>query len=100
MDHRHKQLEQELSALRNGLSELGVRLSEAAKEITASGLIPSEKLIEQILAARSNFEKIRGAVHGQAAAMMVSPLPKIGELESIVTVSALLKTALAAEESN
>ena len=54
--------------------------------------------IEQIQAARLNFENVRGAVHGQATAMQVSPLPKVSELMSIASLSALLKSAAAAEE--
>ena len=74
MDFKYKQLEQELSALSKVFSELGVRLSEVAKEVTASGLTPSEKLIDQISATRASltgtrFEPICVATRRSLAAM-------------------------------
>ena len=51
MNYKYKQLEQELSALSKVFSELGVRLSEVAKEVTAPGVNPSEKLLDQIAAS-------------------------------------------------
>src|SRR5258706_10256846 len=99
MDYKYKQLEQELSALSKVFSELGVRLSEVAKEVTAPGVNPSEKLLEQISASRTSFESVRCAVHGQATAMLVSPLPKLGELVSIATIDSLLKASAVAEET-
>lgn len=99
MDYRYKQLEQELSALSKVFSDLGVRLSEVAKEVTSPGVMPSEKLLEQISASRTNFENCRTAIHGHAGAMLVSPLPKVGELVSITTIDALLKASAAAEET-
>ena len=99
MDYKYKRLEQELSALSKLFTELGVRLTEVAKEVTAPGLNPSEKLIEQIAASRSSFENVRNAVHGHATAMLVSPLPKLGELVSTATIDSLLKAAAVAEEA-
>src|SRR6185295_13170860 len=99
MDYRYKQLEQDLSALSNVFSDLGSRLTEAAKDVTTGGVLPSEKLIEQILTARATFEIVRSAVHSQAESMLVSPLPKAGELASIHAIGGLLKTAASAEES-
>lgn len=99
MDYRYKQLEQELSALSKVFSDLGVRLSEVAKEVASPGVMPSEKLLEQISASRANFENCRTAIHGHAGAMLVSPLPKVGELVSITTIDALLKASAAAEET-
>src|SRR6266446_3978815 len=99
MDYRHKQLEQELAALSKVFSDLGIRLSEVAKEVTSSGVVPSEKLLEQISASRTSFENCRTAIHGHAGAMMVSPLPKMAELVSITAIDSLLKAAAVAEES-
>src|SRR5258705_11524757 len=99
MDVKYKQLEQELSALSKAFSELGVRLAEAAKEVTAPGMNPSEKLVEQISAARASFESVRSAIHGHATAMLVSPLPKLGELVSLATIDSLFKAAVVAEEA-
>src|SRR5260370_3456118 len=99
MDYRYKQLEQELSALSKVFSDLGVRLSEVAKEVTSPGVMPSEKLLEQISASRTSFENCRTAIHGHAGAMLVSPLPKVGELVSITTIDTLLKASAAAEET-
>jgi len=99
MDYRYKQLEQDLSALSNVFSDLASRLSEAGKDVTASGVLPSEKLIEQILTARTKFESVRTAIHSQAAAMLVSPLPKAADLVSIQGIGGLLKIAANAEES-
>jgi len=99
MDFKYKQLEQELSALSKVFSELGVRLSEVAKEVTAPGVNPSEKLIEQISATRASFESVRGAIHGHATAMLVSPLPKLAELVSIATIDSLFKASAVAEEN-
>ncbi len=98
MDYRYKQLEQDLSALSNVFSDLGSRLTEAAKDVGSTGLLPPEKLIEQILTARTNFENVRTAVHGLAGAMLVNPLPTVDEVASIRAIGALLKTAAAAEE--
>jgi hypothetical protein len=99
MNYTYKQLEQELSALSKLFSELGARLSEVAKEVTTPGVMPSEKLLEQISASRTNFESVRSAVHGHAGAMLVSPLPKLGELVSLATIDALLKASAIAEET-
>src|SRR4051794_23863238 len=99
MDYKYKHLEQELSALSKLFTELGVRLTEVAKEVTAPGLNPSEKLIEQIAASRSSFENVRNAVHGHATAMLVSPLPKLGELVSTAAMDSLMKAAAVAEEA-
>ena len=99
MEYRYKQLEQELSGLSKLFGELGARLSEAAKEVGTPGVAPSEKLIEQIAAARKSFENIRTAVHSHAASMLVSPLPHAVGVASIAAVDALLKAAAAAEES-
>ena len=76
MDYRYKQLEQELSALSRVFSDLGIRLSEVAKEVTSPGVLPSEKLLEQISASRTSFENCRTAIHGHAGSMLVSPLPR------------------------
>jgi hypothetical protein len=99
MDYRYKQLEQELSALSKVFSELGTRLSEVAKEVTTPGVMPSEKLLEQISASRTSFENCRTAVHGHAGSMLVSPLPKLGELVSITAIDSLLKASAVAEEN-
>src|SRR5215467_11589771 len=99
MDYRYKQLEQELSALSKVFSELGVRLTEVAKEVTTPGVMPSEKLLEQISASRTSFENCRTAVHGHAGAMLVSPLPKLGEVVSITAIDSLLKASAVAEEN-
>jgi len=99
MDYRYKQLEQDLSALTNVFSDLASRLAEASKDVTTSGVLPNEQLIEHILTARTKFESVRTAVHSQAESMLVSPLPKAGEVASIQAIGALLKTAASAEES-
>ncbi|HTM52001.1 MAG TPA: hypothetical protein VL285_25075 [Bryobacteraceae bacterium] len=99
MDYKYKQLEQELSALGKVFADLGARLSEVAKEVTAPGVNPSESLLEQISASRASFENVRAAVHGHATAMLVSPLPKLGELVSIATMDGLLKASAVAEEA-
>jgi hypothetical protein len=99
MDFKYKQLEHELSALSRVFGELGARLSEVAKDVTSPGVTPPEKLIEQISTARTNFDNVRGAVHGHATAMLVSPLPKIGELVSVTAIDTLLKASAAAEEN-
>jgi hypothetical protein len=99
MDYRYKQLEQELSALSKIFSDLGIRLSEVAKEVTSQGVMPSEKLLEQISASRASFENCRTAIHGHAGSMLVSPLPKMAELVSITSIDSLLKAAALAEET-
>src|SRR5436190_13045780 len=99
MDFKYKQLEQELTALGKVFAELAARLSDVAKEVTAPGVMPSEKLLEQISASRTSFENARTAVHGHAGTMLVSPLPKLGELVSITTIDTLLKAAAVAEET-
>jgi hypothetical protein len=99
MDYRYKQLEQELSALSKIFSDLGIRLSEVAKEVTSQGVMPSEKLVEQISASRASFENCRTAIHGHAGSMLVSPLPKMAELVSITSIDSLLKAAALAEET-
>src|SRR5437867_975163 len=99
MDQKYKQLDHELSALSKVFSELAARLSEAANDAAPPGVMPSEKLLEQISASRKHFEHVRSAVHGHAVAMLVSPLPKLGELVSIATIDALLKAAAIAEQT-
>jgi len=99
MEFKFKQLEHELSALSRVFGELGARLSEVAKDVTSPGVTPPDKLIEQISTARTNFDNVRGAVHGHAATMLVSPLPKIGEVVSITALDTLLKASAAAEEN-
>lgn len=99
MDYKYKQLEQELSALSKVFSELGARLAEVAKEVTSPGVMPSEKLLEQISVSRTTFEIARAAVHAHAEAMLVSPLPKVGEVASIAAIETLLKASAAAEEN-
>jgi hypothetical protein len=99
MDYKHKQLEQDLSALSKGLTELGARLSEVAKEVVSPGVSPSEKLIEQISIARAHFENTRSSVHAHAGAMLVFPLPKLADLGSVVAIESLLKASAAAEEN-
>jgi hypothetical protein len=99
MDYRYKHLEQELSALSKVFSDLGLRLSEVAKEVTSQGVMPSEKLLEQISASRTSFENCRTAIHAHAGALLVSPLPKTGELVSIAAIDSLLKASVAAEEN-
>ncbi len=99
MDFKYKQLEQELTALSKVFSDLGVRLAEVAKEVTGPGVMPSEKLLEQISASRTSFENTRSAIHGHAGAMLVSPLPKLGELVSIAAIDSLLKASAVAEET-
>src|SRR5579872_5466870 len=98
MEFRYKQLEEELSGLSKLLADLGTRLSEAGKEVTASAVLPPDKLVEQISASRAGFESARTKVHGHAAAMLVSPLPKPDELTSVAAIGSLLKGAAAAEE--
>ena len=99
MDFKHKQLEQDLTALSRTFSELGARLAEVAKEVTAPGVIPSEKLLEQISVSRTSFEKARNSVYGHAGAMLVSPLPKLEDLMSIAAIDGLLKASAVAEET-
>src|ERR1700676_5247895 len=99
MDYRYKHLEQELAALSKVFSDLGLRLSEVAKEVTSQGVMPSEKLLEQISASRTSFENCRTAIHTHAGAMLVSPLPKTGELVSIAAIHSLLKASAVAEEN-
>jgi hypothetical protein len=99
MDYRYKHLEQELAALSKVFSDLGIRLSEVAKEVTSQGVMPSEKLLEQISASRASFENCRTAIHTHAGAMLVSPLPKTGELVSIAAIDSLLKASAVAEQN-
>jgi len=99
MDYRYKHLEQELAALSKVFSDLGLRLSEVAKEVTSQGVMPSEKLLEQISASRTSFENCRTAIHTHAGAMLVSPLPKAAELVSIAAIDSLLKASAVAEQN-
>src|SRR3984893_17817286 len=99
MDYRYKQLEQELSALSKVFSDLGLRLSEVAREVTSQGVMPSEKLLEQISASRTSFENCRTAIHPHAGARRGSALPKTGELVSIAAIESLLKASAVAEEN-
>lgn len=99
MDYRYKQLEQGLAALSKAFSELGVHLTDVAKEVISPGVMPSEKLPAQISASRASFEGNRSAVHGHAGAMLVSPLPKLEELVSIAGIETLLKASAVAEEN-
>ena len=99
MDYRYKHLEQELAALSKVFSDLGIRLTEVAKEVASQGVMPSEKLLEQLSASRTSFENCRTAIHTHAGAMLVSPLPKIGELVSIAAIHSLLRASAVAEEN-
>jgi hypothetical protein len=99
MDYKYKQLEQELSALAKAFGELGALLSSTAKEVTAPGVVPPDKLIEQIASARAGFDQVRGAIHAHAALMLVNPLPKAQDLNSIGALESLLKASSAAEEN-
>jgi hypothetical protein len=99
MDYKYKQLEQELSALGKVFGELGALLSSAAKEVTAPGVVPPEKLIEQITSARAGFDNARGAIHAHAALMLVNPLPKLQDLQSLAAIESLLKASGLAEEN-
>ena len=99
MEYKYKQLEEELSGVSKLLADLGTRLSEAGKEVAASAVLPSDKLVEQISASRASFESARTKVHGHAVAMLVSPLPRPDELTSLAAIRSLLKGAAAAEEN-
>lgn len=99
MEYRHKQLRQDLTTLSTAFGQLGAYLTEVAKDITSPGVSPSDKVVEQISAARKQFDLLGANVHALAAEMLVNPLVKLSELGSIAALDSLLVQAAAAEES-
>src|SRR5207248_3155789 len=98
MEYRHTPLQQQLSTLTSAFSQLSVKLTEVAHELKESGLNPADAVLEQITACRHSFAGVRAGVHDFAAAMSISPLPKVDEIRSIRSIESLLALAAAAEK--
>lgn len=98
MHYRHTQLKQELTTLGKAFTDLSALLIDVAKQIAAPGVVPPDQLFDSLTNSKKQFETIRGGVHGLAADVMVTPLPKREELASLAALESLLALAAAAEE--
>jgi hypothetical protein len=89
---------QNLSALNEGFSQLGVRLSQAATALQTTGLPPTKALIEEIHASRHSFAELCAKGIALAESFAVTPVPRPEAIVSLGDLKALLQTLAEAEE--
>lgn len=80
-----------VTALMEGFSDLGARLSEAAKELQDPGRLPPEKLHEEVASFGSTFAALRARVCELAESLPVSSTRPPGEIASLSDLQATLQ---------
>jgi hypothetical protein len=89
---------QNLTALNEGFSQLGVRLSQAATALQTTGMPPTKTLIDEINASRHSFADLCARGIALAEAFALTPTPRPEAIVSLGDLKALLQTLTEAEE--
>src|SRR3990172_7174610 len=89
-----------LVTLAERFAGLAARLTQAARELQASGALPPESLLEELAGARSGFSDLRARVLDAARSMSVvaPPRAEIDSLEKLEPVMHAVVEALATED--
>ncbi len=89
-----------LATLGERFAGLAARLTQAARDLQASGTLPAESLLEELTGARSEFSDLRARVLDVARSMSVAAPSRaeIDSLEKLEPVMHAVVEALAAEE--
>jgi hypothetical protein len=89
-----------LATLAERFAGLGERLTQAARELQASGTLPAESLLEELAGARGEFGDLRARVIEAARSLSVAtrPTAEIDGLEKLEPVMQAVIDALATEE--
>ncbi len=89
-----------LVTLAERFAGLAARLTQAARELQASGALPPESLLEELAGARSGFSDLRARVLDAARSMSIvaPPRAEIDSLEKLEPVMHAVVEALATED--
>ncbi|MBI3304464.1 MAG: hypothetical protein HYZ72_20570 [Deltaproteobacteria bacterium] len=89
---------QHLASLTASFSQLGARLTQAARELQDPGLPPRESLAGELAASRRDFTALCARGLTLAESLAVSPLPTPAALASLSDLKALLQAVAHTEE--
>ncbi len=67
-------LHQQFVSLKENLSHLGTHLADASDYLQNDGTIPSQELIEEIITARSDFDRFRSRILTEAQSLDLQSL--------------------------
>src|SRR5437899_175639 len=94
-----RELDEQLTSLEQSFAHLGTQLSQIAREIADFGaVLPSDKLIEDLTAARIDFFDLRNRILELATSLAVFPLAQPDEIITLQDLRVVLKDVGQAEE--
>ena len=97
MDTSPTDLLQDFSLVTKNFEQLGQRLSEVAEQVRTTGILPSESLIEEIVASRRNFTDLRTRAIELVGLMSETPNTAAEDIGSMKELEALLQLAAEAQ---
>lgn len=89
---------QNLTALSEGFSQLGTRLSQAASALQTTGMPPTKTLIDEINSSRHSFAELCAKGIALAESFALTPIPRPEAIVSLGDLKSLLQTLTEAEE--
>lgn len=98
MKQNYHDLQQQLSSLKQRVSEVSRELSMAAETVQNIGVCPSESLVEKLAAYRQDFANLRDRVLELATASGNSPLQTQSKVVSLQELEHLLETVTRSRE--
>lgn len=92
-------LTQQLISLKQDVSRLGTHLAEASGCLRDAGVLPSQALIEAIITARADLDRLRSRLLSEAQSLALQPAPEQDDLSSLGKLESLLHTITHAREA-
>src|SRR5262249_31333669 len=93
-----RELDEQLTALEQTFAQLSIQFSQAGRDLTALGSLPSDKIIEDLTAARTAFVDLRNKLLDLANFLAISSLPEPDEILTLQDLRLLLYEVAQAEE--
>lgn len=89
---------QALNAVSETFAHLGERLAEAAEQVRTNGILPSERMVDELLASRKGFAELRDRAVELAGFLAASPTKAPEEISSMKDLEALVQLVAEAQE--
>lgn len=96
--HTHTELLRELAGVSESYTQLSEKLSEVASELRASGIPPTQHLVDELAASRNNFEDLRKRALDLAQELAASTSRRPEEVSSLRELKALLQSLSEAQD--
>jgi hypothetical protein len=89
---------QALNMVSETFAHLGERLAEAAEQVRTNGILPSERMVDELLASRKDFAELRDRAVELAGLLAASPPKAPEQISSMKDLEALVQLVAEAQE--